>query len=68
MLINGEKKKKERILRLLMKDKKITIKLDKKDVKEIYETDDYLRTVKSDLLENVLGKIMFQLDKRPDER
>ena len=31
--------------------------------KEISETDDYLRTVKSDLLENVLGKIMFQLDK-----
>ena len=51
-----------------MKDKKITIKLDKKDIREIYETDDYLRTVKSDLLENVLGKIMFQLDKRSDER
>ena len=51
-----------------MKDKKITIKLDKKDIKEIYETDDYLRTVKSDLLENVLGKIMFQLDKRSDDR
>tara|TARA_Y100001951_G_scaffold82618_1_gene71144 strand:- start:46 stop:252 length:207 start_codon:yes stop_codon:yes gene_type:complete len=47
-----------------MNTEKITIKLNKKDIKAIYETENYLRSVKSDLLETVLGKITFQLDKR----
>ena len=47
-----------------MTTEKITIKLNKKDIKAIYETENYLRSVKSDLLETVLGKITFQLDKR----
>jgi len=41
--------------------KEITIKLTKKDIKEIQEAESYLASVKSNLLENVLGKIRFQL-------
>ena len=39
----------------------IKIKLTTKDIKEIHETEKYLASVKSNLLENVLGKIRFQL-------
>ena len=43
--------------------KEITIKLTKKDIKEIHKAESYLVSVKSNLLENVLGKIRFQLKK-----
>ena len=39
----------------------IKIKLTTKDIKEIHETEKYLASVKSNLLEDVLGKIIFQL-------
>ena len=42
--------------------KEIKIKLTKKDIKEIYEAENYLASVKSNLLEDVLGKIIFQLN------
>ena len=41
--------------------KEIKIKLTKKDIKEIHDAEKYLVSVKSNLLENVLGKIRFQL-------
>ena len=41
--------------------KEIIIQLTKKDIKEIQEAESYLASVKSNLLENVLGKIRFQL-------
>ena len=41
--------------------KEIIIKLTKKDIKEIHEAESYLASVKSNFLENVLGKIIFQL-------
>jgi len=41
--------------------KAIIIKLTEKDIKEIQEAESYLVSVKSNLLENVLGKILFQL-------
>ena len=41
--------------------KEIIIKLTKKDIKETHEAEKYLASVKSNLLENVLGKILFQL-------
>jgi len=41
--------------------KEIIIQLTKKDIKEIHEAESYLASVKSNLLENVLGKIRFQL-------
>jgi len=37
------------------------IKLNKKDIKEIYKAHKYLCSIKSELLESVLGKIIFQL-------
>ena len=39
----------------------IIIKLTKKEIKEIHEAESYLASVKSNLLEDVLGKIIFQL-------
>ena len=39
----------------------IIIKLTKKEIKEIHEAESYLASVKSNFLENVLGKIIFQL-------
>ena len=39
----------------------IKIKLTKKDIKEIHGAEKYLVSVKSNLLENLLGKIIFQL-------
>jgi hypothetical protein len=42
---------------------KITIKLNKKDIKAIYKAHKYLCDIKSDLLENELGKIIFQYEK-----
>ena len=44
-----------------MLKKEIIIKLTKKDIKGIEEAESYLASVKSNLLENVLGKIRFQL-------
>jgi hypothetical protein len=41
--------------------KVIKIKLTKKDIKEIHDAEKYLVSVKSNLLENLLGKIIFQL-------
>jgi len=41
--------------------KVIKIKLTKKDIKEIHDAEKYLVSVKSNLLENILGKIIFQL-------
>ena len=43
--------------------KEITIKLNKKDIKAIYKAHKYLCDIKSDLLENELGKIIFQYEK-----
>ena len=43
--------------------KEIIIKLTKKNIKEIYEAESYLVSVKSNLLENVLGKIICSLKK-----
>ena len=43
--------------------KEIIIKLTKKDIKEIYEAENYLASVKSNLLEDVLGKIICSLKK-----
>ena len=43
--------------------KEITIKLNKKDIKAIYKAHKYLCDIKSDLLENELGKILFQYEK-----
>ena len=40
--------------------KQIIIKLNKKDIKAIYKAHKYLCDIKSDLLENELGKILFQ--------
>ena len=40
-----------------------TIKLNKKDIKEIYKAHNYLCDIKSDLLESELGKILFQYEK-----
>jgi len=42
--------------------KQITIKLNKKNIKEIYKAHKYLCDLKSDLLENELGKIIFQYE------
>ena len=42
--------------------KVIKIKLTTKDIKEIHDAEKYLISVKSNLLENVLGKIIFQLN------
>ena len=39
------------------------IKLNKKDIKAIYKAHKYLCDIKSDLLENELGKILFQYEK-----
>ena len=47
-----------------MLKKEIIIKLTKKDIKEIYEAENYLVSVKSNLLENVLGKIICSLKKQ----
>jgi len=41
--------------------KVIKIELTKKDIKEIHDAEKYLVSVKSNLLENILGKIIFQL-------
>ena len=43
--------------------KKFTIKLNKKDIKAIYKAHKYLCDIKSDLLEDELGKIIFQYEK-----
>ena len=43
--------------------KEIIIKLTKKDIKEIHEAENYFASVKSNLLENVLGKIICSLKK-----
>ena len=43
--------------------KEITIKLNKKDIKAIYKAHKYLCDLKSNLLENELGKILFQYEK-----
>ena len=43
--------------------KEIIIKLTKKDIKEVHEAESYLASVKSNLLENVLGKIICSLKK-----
>ena len=43
--------------------KKFTIKLNKKDIKAIYKAHKYLCDIKSDLLEEELGKILFQSHK-----
>jgi hypothetical protein len=43
--------------------KEIIIKLNKKDIKEISKAHKYLCDIKSDLLENELGKILFQYEK-----
>ena len=40
------------------------IKLNKKDIKAIYKAHKYLCNIKSDLLENELGKILFQYEKK----
>ena len=40
--------------------KEIIIKLTKKDIKEIAKAHKYLCDIKSDLLEEELGKILFQ--------
>ena len=44
----------------------ITIKLNKKNIKAIYKAHKYLCDNKSDLLENELGKILFQYEKIHD--
>ena len=44
--------------------KEIIIKLTKKDIKEVHEAESYLASVKSNLLENVLGKIICSLKKQ----
>jgi len=44
--------------------KEIIIKLTKKDIKEIHEAENNLVSVKSDFLENVLGKIICSLKKQ----
>ena len=44
--------------------KEIIIKLNKKDIKAIYKAHKYLCDIKSDLLENELGKILFQYEQR----
>jgi hypothetical protein len=43
--------------------KKFTINLNKKDITAIYKAHKYLCDIKSDLLENELGKIIFQYEK-----
>jgi len=43
--------------------KEIKIKLTKKDIKEIAKAHKYLCDIKSDLLEEELGKILFQSHK-----
>jgi hypothetical protein len=48
--------------------KQIIIKLNKKDIKAIYKAHKYLCDIKSDLLENELGKILFQYEKNYESK
>ena len=48
--------------------KQIIIKLNKKDIKAKYKAHKYLCGIKSDLLENELGKILFQYEKNYESK